>query len=175
MILFHRLFQFNCTSSVATVAFTTPALPKCRKCGTIKGVTNKNGVDLTGVRSCCAPGGAWYGKCGKDGEAKFTWTQGATACQCKERIVCVNLLCMREVLIIHSLAHCQSHNYWYGCCDTRPQAQVPQVWHHNGWHIQRWRRFDWRKQLLCSWWYLVWEMRQGWRGRVQLDTWLGGL
>ena len=46
----------------------------CPKCGTLK---------KSGKVSCCAPGGAWFNKCGNDGDPKFdhTWSEGAKACE----------------------------------------------------------------------------------------------
>ena len=75
--------KFICARDDTLVCLT------CPKCGSITGNAYKDGVDSTGVRSCCALDGAWHGKCGKDGEAEFTWTHGMKACQCKERILCV--------------------------------------------------------------------------------------
>ena len=55
----------------------------CPTCGIIKGGIGKNGSDSTDTLSCCARGGTWYGKCGKNDEMEFTWTQGMSACLCK--------------------------------------------------------------------------------------------
>ena len=69
----------------------------CPKCGTI---TDKDSVDSTGTRSCCAPDGAWAGKCGKDFEAEYTWTHGIKACQCNIALrMYISLMCMRVFLI----------------------------------------------------------------------------
>jgi len=46
----------------------------CPKCGTNK----KNGK-----RSCCAPNGAWFNKCGNEGDERYghTWVEGIQACK----------------------------------------------------------------------------------------------
>ena len=46
----------------------------CPKCGTTK---------KSGKRSCCAPGGAWFKKCGDAGDTQFdhTWAEGIQACK----------------------------------------------------------------------------------------------
>ena len=45
----------------------------CSECGFLK---------YTGVRSCCANGGAWFDKCGNPGNSNFehTWFDGIQAC-----------------------------------------------------------------------------------------------
>ena len=50
------------------------ASPLCPKCG----INAKSGK-----LSCCAPGGAWFKKCGGVGDASFdhTWTEGIQACK----------------------------------------------------------------------------------------------
>ena len=47
---------------------------KCPKCGTTK---------QSGKRSCCAPGGAWFKKCGDAGDMTFdhTWSEGIYVCK----------------------------------------------------------------------------------------------
>merc|ERR1712032_118749 len=55
----------------------TPAVSSmCTKCGT----TMKSGK-----ASCCAPGGAWFKKCGDPGDSNFdhTWFEGIQACKSK--------------------------------------------------------------------------------------------
>ena len=48
--------------------------PACPKCGTTK---------VSGRRSCCAGGGAWFKNCGHSGDTKFdhTWAEGIQACK----------------------------------------------------------------------------------------------
>ena len=53
----------------------------CPKCGTLARSTNEDSTDVTGERSCCAPGGAWYGRCGDGDGMEFTWTHGIKACE----------------------------------------------------------------------------------------------
>ena len=69
------------TTTATTITVTKPTkavtAAKCPKCGSSR----------TDKRSCCAPGGAWRGKCGDDGEnMEHTWTEGLDACQCKSSI-----------------------------------------------------------------------------------------
>ena len=61
------------------VTTTTPAVKKvkleCPKCGTTK----------TGMRSCCAPGGAWHMNCADQIDRNFhhTWVEGLRTCKSK--------------------------------------------------------------------------------------------
>ena len=54
--------------------FTVPMSPVCPKCGFVK---------KSDRPSCCARGGAWFNKCGDEGDSKFahTWTEGIQACE----------------------------------------------------------------------------------------------
>ena len=54
----------------STTITTTSAV--CPKCGTVK----KNGK-----LSCCAPGGAWFKKCGDGQKFQHTWGDGIDACK----------------------------------------------------------------------------------------------
>ena len=83
------------------LAVSTSPKPKCPKCGTITGGTYRDGIESTGVSSCCAPGGTWYGKCGKDGEAEYSWTHGLEACECKNRFLRSFESCRLPSLICH--------------------------------------------------------------------------
>ena len=52
------------------------SIHECPKCGT----------HLTGKPGCCAPDGAWSGKCGNENENKeHTWGEGWRACRCKNK------------------------------------------------------------------------------------------
>ena len=55
----------------------------CPKCSTITDRRNKDGIDMAGESSCCAPGGAWNGKCSDEGDLEYTWAQGIKACKCE--------------------------------------------------------------------------------------------
>ena len=46
---------------------------RCPKCGTVK---------KSGKSNCCARGGAWFQKCGHDGDSKsdHTWVEGIYTC-----------------------------------------------------------------------------------------------
>ena len=67
-----------CTVFIQIATTPLPAVDKavCPKCGANK----------SGRRSCCAPGGAWAGKCGNDNDSKFdhTWTEGIQACKSQQ-------------------------------------------------------------------------------------------
>ena len=62
------------TPSPVAMPMSTKAGILCPKCGTIK---------KSGKRNCCTRGGAWFKKCGDDGDATFdhTWSQGFQACE----------------------------------------------------------------------------------------------
>ena len=62
--------------SVATPPVTVKPSTTCAKCGKIK---------KSKKLSCCARGGAWYNKCGDEGDSKFdhTWLEGVQACKGK--------------------------------------------------------------------------------------------
>ena len=47
--------------------------PVCAKCATVK---------RSGKRSCCAPGGAWFNKCGNtdNKDVDYSWVEGIRAC-----------------------------------------------------------------------------------------------
>ena len=59
---------------VATPPITVKPSTTCPMCGTIK---------KSKKLSCCARGGAWYNKCGDEGDSNFdhTWTEGVQACR----------------------------------------------------------------------------------------------
>ena len=60
----------------AVVAITTSIspVPVCPKCGTSA---------KSGQLSCCTRGGAWFKKCGDEGDSNFdhTWLEGLQACE----------------------------------------------------------------------------------------------
>ena len=59
---------------VASPVITVKPGPGCPVCGT---------MSTSGTRSCCAPGGAWFQKCGyaDDPDFEHTWTEGIQACK----------------------------------------------------------------------------------------------
>ena len=69
----------------------------CPKCGAIAGSTNRDGAGLAVTGSCCAPGGAWYGRCGNGGEAEFSWSHGIKACEGKNAIYSFIYYCVSVV------------------------------------------------------------------------------
>ena len=67
------------TGTTATTKNLAPDISSttmCPKCGTLK---------KSGRLSCCAPGGAWFTKCGRTRTANIehTWIEGTHACQSK--------------------------------------------------------------------------------------------
>merc|ERR1711907_834552 len=57
--------------------------PKPKKVCPVCGANNK------GIPSCCGIGGAWRGRCGKEGSSKpHTWGEGLVACAPKPKKVC---------------------------------------------------------------------------------------
>ena len=64
------------TECIRAEMFTCLACPKCGS-----KVSDTRGI----ISSCCAPGGAWDGKCGDEGEAEYTWNQGVKACRLSTR------------------------------------------------------------------------------------------
>ena len=61
------------TEIINTPCTTTKAGKGCPKCGILR--TNK--------RSCCGSGGAWFKKCGNEGDPKYehTWAEGVAKCE----------------------------------------------------------------------------------------------
>ena len=62
--------------ATGTAQPTCESVSACPKCGTFKD---------SDKRSCCARGGAWFNKCGNDGDFNFdhTWFEGIQACKSK--------------------------------------------------------------------------------------------
>ena len=61
------------TEKSAAVSLFLKQGSRCAHCATIT---------ISGARSCCAHGGAWFGICGDAGDRRFghTWTEGERAC-----------------------------------------------------------------------------------------------
>ena len=72
-----RLSPPAAPSPTSAMPTATTALPLsdnvCDKCGTAR----------NGKTSCCAPGGAWFSKCGEPGDSNFdhTWSDGIQECR----------------------------------------------------------------------------------------------
>ena len=68
--------------SKAVVSSTIATTRMCPICGTFK---------KSGRVSCCAPGGAWYQKCGGTGSrsVEHTWIEGTEACERKFEATCM--------------------------------------------------------------------------------------
>merc|ERR1712159_816559 len=58
-------------STCNTPTMSTNPAGKCPICG-----KNKRGK-----LNCCVKGGSWQGRCGDPGKKKYTWDEGAKACQ----------------------------------------------------------------------------------------------
>ena len=71
-----------CTSFTPRPEATLASTSAAKALGCVKCATFKPGSGMAGVRSCCAPGGAWFDKCGAPGDSKFehSWFEGAQAC-----------------------------------------------------------------------------------------------
>ena len=81
----HIAVLINCHQTPVQSGSTAPELaistsrvgsPACSACGLIK---------VSGKLSCCARGGAWFKRCGDDGDTKVehTWLEGIEACRSK--------------------------------------------------------------------------------------------
>ena len=66
--------------SKAAITSTSGTTMGCPKCGTF---------EKSGRASCCAPGGAWYKKCGASGSTnvEHRWFEGVEACERKSKAV----------------------------------------------------------------------------------------
>ena len=67
------LFRQHFIGAKAAIA-TRKTRNVCPKCATLK---------KSGKRSCCAPGGAWFNKCGNAGsrDVNYSWVEGMQACK----------------------------------------------------------------------------------------------
>ena len=72
-------------SSCPSTTAIAPTRLVCPKCGTFK----KNGKV-----SCCAPGGAWFKKCGTTQKSEHTWGDGIDACKGHIERACVYVVCV---------------------------------------------------------------------------------
>ena len=66
-------------SAPITTLSSDPMFVTCSNCGTFR---------KSGRVSCCAPGGAWYNKCGNAGNRNlgYSWLEGLEACKCKSKV-----------------------------------------------------------------------------------------
>ena len=64
---------------------TAPPSPDCPKCVTFR---------KSGQHSCCAPGGAWFRKCGRESSVGRTWAEGVRACKRKCQCCCSACWCV---------------------------------------------------------------------------------
>ena len=82
---------------LANIAKQSHIIGSCPKCG----ITNKSGL-----RSCCARGGAWFKKCGDPGDTNFghTWLEGFHACRssCHIHVLYLPAYLARHLLITQS-------------------------------------------------------------------------
>jgi len=71
-----------CTSIPVVVSTTITTSPICSECGTMR---------KSGVKTCCAKGGSWFGKCGSadDANVGHTWYEGVQVCKARQSRVAV--------------------------------------------------------------------------------------
>ena len=71
-----QITRTRITTSTITTAVAMSAPMICTNCSTFK---------RSGQASCCAPGGAWYEKCGNSNNKNVdrSWLEGVEACKCK--------------------------------------------------------------------------------------------
>ena len=118
----------------------------CSKCGTIK---------KSGKSSCCAPGGAWFKKCGDAGDSDFdyTWMDGIKACQSEPMIASTRRTCqfwrIEALLLIVTINIVSQYSRL-----RSKKKYVFQVRHHQG---KPWTKLLWSRRRL------VWELRRSWR------------
>merc|ERR1712025_328882 len=110
------------------VASTTPAVAAankvCSKCGKFT---------KSGRVSCCAPGGAWYQKCGGTANNKFeySWIEGVEACKPTVETTVVASGCLTCGVIQKSgkLSCCARGGSWFGDCAATANAKVKHTWY----------------------------------------------
>ena len=61
------------SAEASTTSLVDTVVSRCPKCG----------VNKKGQPNCCARGGAWFGKCGLEGDTNFdhTWDEGLKVCE----------------------------------------------------------------------------------------------
>ena len=66
-------YIIHVSTESSTTSFVDTVVSRCPKCA-----TNKKGQP-----NCCVRGGAWFGKCGREGDANFdhTWDEGLSVCK----------------------------------------------------------------------------------------------
>ena len=122
-------FMFMSLSAAATAPPTTTTaatIGYCPKCG----------IKKTGKASCCAPNGAWYKKCGNEGDPKYehTWLEGVEAC-CK---CVVNLVYAHRTLnsVWYSLCVCLRFTFASIYSGHHDDPFMPQMRHQEIWQTQ---------------------------------------
>lgn len=102
-----------------------PANKACSKCGKFT---------KSGRVSCCAPGGAWYQKCGGSTANKkfeYTWIEGVEACKPIVETPVAATGCLKCGLIQKSgkLSCCARGGSWFGDCAATANAKVKHTWY----------------------------------------------
>ena len=143
--------------SMPSATSKTDTSRACPRCGAFR---------KSGRVSCCAPGGAWFKRCGGLGSngVDHTWSDGMAAC--KRKFKCNSIAFMsaqRLLLIVFSVGFVLST---FVCsCNTSShngdnhQTTLSQMWHH---------REVRETQLLRSQWLLVRKLRKRWERRAHV-------
>jgi len=96
----------------------------CSKCGKFT---------KSGRVSCCAPGGAWYQKCGGAANSKFdySWIEGVEACKptAAKPIVASGCLECGTIQKSGKLSCCARGGSWFGDCAATANAKVKHTWY----------------------------------------------
>jgi len=102
----------------------TSANKACSKCGKFA---------KSGKVSCCAPGGAWYQKCGGAANKKFdySWIEGVEACKptATTTIVASGCLACGTIQKSGKLSCCARGGSWFGDCGATANAKVKHTWY----------------------------------------------
>ena len=134
----------NAAASTTLSAKTASPVARCPKCGKLK---------KSGKPNCCAPGGAWFNKCGSSGDSKFdhTWAEGNDACKKKSPREYIDMYYSFVFLYLFRMPTCPYLN-----CSVHDDSFI-------GMFQVRLHQEIWTIQLLRSWWGLVqelWESRR---------------
>jgi len=107
-----------------TTKSDTPADKACSKCGKFT---------KSGRVSCCAPGGAWYQKCGGTANNKFeySWIEGVEACKptVETTVVASGCLTCGTIQKSGKLSCCARGGSWFGNCAATANAKVQHTWY----------------------------------------------
>merc|ERR1712113_1138023 len=113
------------TTSVSTPAVTSTIANtmSCMKCGTF---------EKSGRISCCAPGGAWYKKCGGAGNRKLEhrWIEGMEACSKPKQTTRISSACSKCGTIKKSgkTSCCGRGGSWFRNCGGGGNSNLDHTW-----------------------------------------------